>query len=69
MIHVYSMNNYVYLDLLKIEELFRSEGYSLRLVGGAVRDLLLGRNAKDIDLVTDCTPDGMIKLFEREGIR
>ncbi|XP_011405659.2 PREDICTED: CCA tRNA nucleotidyltransferase 1, mitochondrial-like [Amphimedon queenslandica] len=55
-------------DLLRIEELFRSEGYSLRLVGGAVRDLLLGRNAKDIDLATDCTPDGMIKLFEREGI-
>ena len=57
------------IDLLRIEQLFKSEGYSLRLVGGVVRDLLLGRKAKDIDLATDCTPEEMVKLFEREGLR
>lgn len=57
------------LDLLRLEHMFSSNGYTLRLVGGAVRDLLLGRNAKDIDLATDCTPGDMVKLFNAEGVR
>lgn len=56
-------------DLLRLERLFKSEGYSLRLVGGVVRDLLLGRNPKDIDLATECTPEEMVRLFEKEGLR
>jgi tRNA nucleotidyltransferase (CCA-adding enzyme) len=56
-------------DLVKLEKLFASEGYSLRLVGGVVRDLLLGNSPKDVDLATECTPEEMIRLFERESIR
>ena len=56
-------------DLLRLEELFRSEGHSLRLVGGAVRDLLLGQHAKDIDLATECVPEKMLEILEREQIR
>ena len=59
----------MYSDLLKLGQLFTSEGYSLRLVGGVVRDLLLGCKPKDVDLATECTPDEMIRLFEQEGIR
>lgn len=59
----------LFIELLKLEEIFQKEGYSLRLVGGVVRDLLLGSNPKDIDLATDCTPDDMIQLFGKWGLR
>ena len=48
--------------------MFSSEGYSIRLVGGVARDLLLGHQPKDIDLATDCTPENMVQIFEREGL-
>ena len=56
-------------DLLQLESLFRSQGYGFRLVGGVVRDLLLGLPPKDVDIATECTPDNMIKLFEAHGMR
>lgn len=56
-------------DLLRLESLFRSEGYGFRLVGGVVRDLLLGLPPKDVDIATECTPHNMIKLFKAHKIR
>ena len=56
-------------ELRRLESLFRSNGYSFRLVGGVVRDLLLEQPAKDIDIATECTPNDMITLFEQNGIR
>ena len=56
-------------ELRKLESLFRSNGYGFRLVGGVVRDLLLQRPAKDVDIATECTPDDMMALFEQNGIR
>eukprot|EP00731_Ephydatia_muelleri_P035812 Em0162g18a len=56
-------------DLLRLETLFRDRGYEFRLVGGVVRDLLLGKVPKDVDIATDCTPDVMTKMFEERGIR
>ncbi len=38
-------------------------GYRALLVGGAVRDLLLGRQPKDFDIATDATPEQVRKLF------
>ena len=38
-------------------------GFVSYLVGGCVRDLLLGREPKDFDIVTDATPSQMKKLF------
>ncbi len=38
-------------------------GYRACLVGGAVRDLLLGRRPKDFDVATDATPEEVKKLF------
>ena len=38
-------------------------GYTAYLVGGAVRDLLLGLHPKDFDIATSATPDEVKKLF------
>jgi poly(A) polymerase len=38
-------------------------GYTAFLVGGAVRDLLLGGHPKDFDIATNATPDEVKKLF------
>jgi len=43
----------------------RERGRQAWLVGGAVRDLALGRRPKDIDLATDATPDEIEALFRR----
>ena len=50
-------------DALKVlYRLFRSR-YKAYLVGGGVRDLLLGRRPKDFDVGTDAHPDDVRKLF------
>ena len=38
-------------------------GHKALLVGGCVRDLLLGRDPQDYDVCTDATPDRVISLF------
>ncbi|MDI8841650.1 glutamate-cysteine ligase family protein, partial [Salmonella enterica subsp. enterica serovar Anatum] len=38
-------------------------GYEAYLVGGGVRDLLLGKKPKDFDVTTNATPDQVRKLF------
>lgn len=55
--------------LLQLENTFKSAGYSLRLVGGVVRDLLLGRAPKDIDMATECKPKAMLNLLSRDGFK
>ncbi len=40
-------------------------GYQAYFVGGAVRDVLLGREIGDIDIATDATPDVVESLFHK----
>ena len=42
---------------------------ALRFVGGAVRDTLLGREVHDVDAATTLTPDMVMALLEKSGIR
>jgi poly(A) polymerase len=44
-------------------ETLRSNGYQALLVGGCVRDLLLGREPADYDVTTDATPEQVMALF------
>ncbi len=48
---------------LKVLYRLHKSGYQACLVGGAVRDLLLGRHPKDFDVATDATPEQVSKLF------
>jgi len=41
----------------------KEHGYYAYLVGGGVRDLLLGREPKDFDIATDATPNEIKKVF------
>lgn len=43
-------------------------GYEAYVVGGAVRDLLLGLRPKDFDVATDATPEQVKKLFRKAFI-
>lgn len=50
-------------DTLKVLYRLHRHGYKAYLVGGSVRDLLLGRTPKDFDVGTDATPEQVKKLF------
>lgn len=48
---------------LKVLYTLKKAGYEAYLVGGGVRDLLLGREPKDFDVVTDAEPEEVKRLF------
>jgi poly(A) polymerase len=50
---------------LHVARTLRAAGYDAYLAGGCVRDLLLGREPKDIDVATSATPDQVQRLFAR----
>ncbi len=50
-------------EVLKVLYRLRNSSQMAYLVGGAVRDLLLGRKPKDYDVATDARPDQIRKLF------
>lgn len=41
----------------------RTEAFQAYLVGGCVRDLVMGREPKDYDVATDATPEQVVKLY------
>lgn len=55
--------------LSKIVEVFQNHGAQLRLVGGVVRDSILGVNSADIDLATDLLPEQVMGLLQSRGIK
>jgi poly(A) polymerase len=50
-------------DALRIVERLRAEGHEAYIVGGAVRDMLLGRSPKDFDIVTSAEPARIKRIF------
>lgn len=49
---------------LKLLEILESEGYSSYIVGGFVRDQILGRTSYDIDISTNATPKEILRIFK-----
>lgn len=56
-------------DIVKIKDVFKKNGYKLYVVGGAVRDALLGKTPKDFDLATDAVPDEVEKMMKAAGYK
>lgn len=50
-------------NALRVLYRLRDGGHQAYLVGGAVRDLLVGRHPKDYDVATDATPEQVKHLF------
>lgn len=53
----------------KLREAFRAQGHDLRLVGGTVRDHLVGVTPKDVDMHTDATPEQCVEIYLAQGVR
>ena len=60
--------NKVDSDAIRATDRLKREGYQAYIVGGAVRDLLLGKEPKDFDLVTDADPSKVRKIFRNSRI-
>jgi len=56
-------------DILDIKDIFKSNGFKLFIVGGAVRDSMLGIEPKDFDLATDAVPDKVEEMMFNANIK
>ena len=55
-------------DAVYVIRRLRETGFDAYLVGGAVRDLIVGRTPKDFDIVTDATPSRVKRIFHNSRI-
>ena len=53
---------------IKVCEVLRQHGFEAYIVGGAVRDLIVGLHPKDFDVATNATPEQIKPLFRRARI-
>ena len=53
---------------MKVLDRLTDAGFETYLVGGGVRDLLLGREPKDFDIATAALPEDVRKLFKNSRI-
>src|SRR4051812_42982112 len=58
------LQNQIPHEVSRITEALTKAGFEAWIVGGCVRDLLLGRTPKDWDITTNATPEQIQGLFE-----
>lgn len=56
-------------NLRSLSQMYSDNGFELRIVGGAVRDILLGTKPKDVDLASNATPQQSLKLLADNNVR
>ena len=56
-------------DIKGLYKLFKKNKKQLYIVGGAVRDAILGKKPKDFDLATDAKPDEVLKIAKSGGFK
>jgi len=60
----YKLNIIIPEDIKLIHDLFKTQGFFIHIVGGAVRDYILNIEPKDWDLVTNAKPDEVIRILK-----
>ncbi|MES2153407.1 MAG: polynucleotide adenylyltransferase PcnB [Pseudomonadota bacterium] len=55
-------------NAVRVTQTLQENGFKAFVVGGAVRDLLLGVKPKDFDIATNATPEQVKRLFRRAFI-
>ena len=55
-------------DAKKVVKTLNKAGHEAYLVGGCIRDLLLGHKPKDFDIATSATPEQVHKIFKRSRL-
>jgi tRNA nucleotidyltransferase (CCA-adding enzyme) len=55
--------------VLALDKATKNAGFEIRIVGGAVRDLVQGKDPKDIDMATNAVPQKMMEILDDVGIR
>ena len=55
-------------EILYVTETLQKNSFEAYLVGGCVRDLLLGHEPKDFDVATNALPEQVDKLFRRSRL-
>jgi len=56
-------------NLYRVVDALKEYKYETRIVGGAVRDLLSGREPRDVDLATTALPDEIMYLLEKHQLK
>ena len=62
-------SKYVSSEILAVLERLESNGFSAFIVGGCVRDMLLGIPPKDFDIATDALPSEVVDIFDKAGYK
>ena len=52
-------------EVMMVLALLQNAGFEAFLVGGCVRDLIIGTKPKDYDVTTNATPEEIIALFPK----
>jgi tRNA nucleotidyltransferase (CCA-adding enzyme) len=52
-----------------LDKAVQAAGFEIRIVGGAVRDMVQGKDPKDIDMASDARPEAMMDILDQVGIR
>jgi poly(A) polymerase len=58
----------VSVNAMEVVQKLQQKGYQSYLVGGCVRDMILGLHPKDFDVTTDARPEQVKSLFGRSRI-
>jgi len=56
-------------NLIKIMNLYTDNGFKIYLVGGSLRDIILGKVPKDYDVATDALPEDTKSLMKKNNIK
>ena len=56
-------------DVRNFIDILKGEGYEACVVGGCVRDMILGREPSDFDVTTSALPEDTVRILESKGVK